>query len=219
MARHSLNELRVAGFVAQGLPQFSDTPFQQRVGNMPITPDSAIKIVLRQQFTFIPHEKRQEVEAFPSHPDLFAVVQEAASTKINPETSRHGQHHFGRKRGFQDSTAIPPGLQSNRFNISDRWRAYPERDGSNARTPSLTSWTDQDLHRRIATMIELLISACLASSPVCRDFSLLFDSREVSLMTCMISGQAVIAPWQQNYPDWKVKRWTCRPADNREVSL
>lgn len=50
-------------------------------------------------------------------------------------------------------------------------------------------------------MIELLISACLVTGPVCKDFSLLFDNSEVSLMTCMISGQAVIAPWQQNYPD------------------
>lgn len=68
-------------------------------------------------------------------------------------------------------------------------------------------------------MIELLISACLASSPVCRDFSLLFDSREVSLMTCMISGQTVIAPWQKGHPGWKVRRWTCRPAERIEVSL
>lgn len=68
-------------------------------------------------------------------------------------------------------------------------------------------------------MIELLISACLVTGPVCKEFSLLFDNREVSLMTCMISGQAVLASWKQNNPDWQVKRWTCRPVKSREVSL
>lgn len=68
-------------------------------------------------------------------------------------------------------------------------------------------------------MIELLISACLSTAPVCKDFSLLFDGREVSLMTCMISGQTVIAPWQQDNPEWQVMRWACRHADQRAVSL
>ncbi|MFC3168843.1 hypothetical protein [Paracoccus fontiphilus] len=68
-------------------------------------------------------------------------------------------------------------------------------------------------------MIELLISACLSSQPVCRDFSLMFDAREISLVTCMIGGQAIIAPWQQDNPDWKVRRWTCRPSEWREVAL
>ncbi|WP_207102579.1 hypothetical protein [Paracoccus shandongensis] len=68
-------------------------------------------------------------------------------------------------------------------------------------------------------MIELLISACLTTGPVCKDFSLLFDGREVSLMTCTISGQAALAPWQQDHPEWQVRRWLCRHADRREVSL
>ena len=68
-------------------------------------------------------------------------------------------------------------------------------------------------------MIELLISACLSTGPVCKDVSLLWDGREVSLMTCMISGQTVIAPWQQDNPEWQIRRWACRPADRREVSL
>ena len=68
-------------------------------------------------------------------------------------------------------------------------------------------------------MIELLISACLIGGDDCRDFSQLFDAREVSLMTCMISGQAVIAPWQQGHPEWQVQRWLCRHAERREVSL
>lgn len=68
-------------------------------------------------------------------------------------------------------------------------------------------------------MIELLISACLSTGPVCKDVSLLFDRREVSLMTCMMNAQTVIAPWQQNNPEWQIRRWLCRSADRQEVSL
>ena len=68
-------------------------------------------------------------------------------------------------------------------------------------------------------MIELLISACLTSGTECRNFSLLFDAREVSLLTCMMNGQAVIAPWQQSHPEWRVKRWTCSHLERREVAL
>lgn len=68
-------------------------------------------------------------------------------------------------------------------------------------------------------MIELLISACLATGPVCKDFPLLFDSREVSLMTCMIHGQTAIAPWRERHPEWTIRRWTCRPADRLDVAL
>lgn len=68
-------------------------------------------------------------------------------------------------------------------------------------------------------MIELAVSACLAASPVCRDFSQLFDAREVSLMTCMISGQLTVAGWQESHPGWTVRRWTCRYPEQREASL
>lgn len=68
-------------------------------------------------------------------------------------------------------------------------------------------------------MIELLISACLIGGDDCRDFSQLFDAREVSLMTCMISGQPAVAGWQESHPRWTVRRWTCRFPERREVSL
>lgn len=68
-------------------------------------------------------------------------------------------------------------------------------------------------------MIELLISACLTTGSVCKEISLIFDAREVSLMTCMMNAQTVIAPWQQDNPRWQVKRWLCRNADRQEVSL
>jgi hypothetical protein len=57
-------------------------------------------------------------------------------------------------------------------------------------------------------MIELLIAACLLSGE-CRDFSLLYDSREVSMMTCVISGQTEVARWKSGHPDWRIVRWRC----------
>lgn len=64
-------------------------------------------------------------------------------------------------------------------------------------------------------MIELLIKACILSSHLsapegeCRDFSLLFDPREVSLITCMTQAQPIVAHWQQSHQKWEVRRWQC----------
>jgi hypothetical protein len=57
-------------------------------------------------------------------------------------------------------------------------------------------------------MIELLITACLATSP-CRDVSFLYDPRQVSYLTCVYGGQAEVARWQSRNPLWRVKRWRC----------
>jgi hypothetical protein len=57
-------------------------------------------------------------------------------------------------------------------------------------------------------MIELLIAACLLSGE-CRDFPLLYDPREVSMMTCVLSGQAEVARWQTSHPDWQIVHWRC----------
>ena len=68
-------------------------------------------------------------------------------------------------------------------------------------------------------MIELVISACLITGPDCRNFALHFDAREVSMMTCALHGQTVIARWQEDHPDWSVERWTCRHPERRDVAL
>ncbi len=57
-------------------------------------------------------------------------------------------------------------------------------------------------------MIELLIAACLTSGE-CRDFSLLYDAREVSVITCAVSGQIELARWQAGHPEWRIVRWRC----------
>ena len=74
-------------------------------------------------------------------------------------------------------------------------------------------------------MIELLISACALTSdpaghiPPCRDFSLLFDAREVSVMTCMLHGQTQIALWKERHEGWDVEQWQYRPRDLRESRI
>jgi hypothetical protein len=67
-------------------------------------------------------------------------------------------------------------------------------------------------------MIELAIAACLFSGE-CRDFGILYDAREVSLMTCMIAGQPEVARWQAEHPLWRVERWHCAFADTRSADL
>jgi hypothetical protein len=57
-------------------------------------------------------------------------------------------------------------------------------------------------------VIELVIAACLATGE-CRETRLTYDARDVSLITCMVTGQAEIARWQQQHPRWRVKRWHC----------
>jgi hypothetical protein len=67
-------------------------------------------------------------------------------------------------------------------------------------------------------MIALVIAACLGTEE-CRDFSLLYDPGDVSLMTCMIAGQAEIARWQETHPHWRVTRWSCGIHDPRTAEL
>lgn len=64
-------------------------------------------------------------------------------------------------------------------------------------------------------MIELVIKACLLSTHMtaaegeCRDFSLLFDPRDISVLTCMTQAQPIIARWKDSHHRWEVKRWQC----------
>jgi len=59
--------------------------------------------------------------------------------------------------------------------------------------------------------------ACLQGQ--CREFSRLYDPVEVSLMTCMIAGQAEVARWHQAHADWHIKRWSCGVSSRQEVRL
>jgi hypothetical protein len=66
-------------------------------------------------------------------------------------------------------------------------------------------------------MIELLITACLINVGECQRFSMLYDAREVSVMTCMIGGEAEVARWAESHKEWRVQRWSCGSVDERAV--
>ena len=69
-------------------------------------------------------------------------------------------------------------------------------------------------------MIELLIAACLSlGTTECRDFPLLFDPAELSLMACAVRGQHEIVRWSASHPNWRVTRWTCayRPPGSVDI--
>ncbi|MBD9527385.1 MULTISPECIES: hypothetical protein [Paracoccus] len=68
-------------------------------------------------------------------------------------------------------------------------------------------------------MIALVIAACLNTTQECRNFQLLYDPYEVSMMTCMVAGQPQVARWQVQNPKWQISRWHCEMQDTRSSSL
>ncbi len=58
-------------------------------------------------------------------------------------------------------------------------------------------------------MLELVIAACLNHTEPCRNFSLLYDPQDFSLMMCVAGGQVEIARWKDTHPAWTVVRWRC----------
>jgi hypothetical protein len=67
-----------------------------------------------------------------------------------------------------------------------------------------------------APMIELSLTAC-RDDRACRNFSMLYDAYQVSLMTCMIAGQREVAAWSLAHPGWNVARWSCQFHDTRKM--
>lgn len=68
-------------------------------------------------------------------------------------------------------------------------------------------------------MIALVIAACLNTTQECRDFELLYDSYEVSMMTCLAAGQPQVARWKMQHPKWQISRWRCEMKDGRSAEL
>ena len=68
-------------------------------------------------------------------------------------------------------------------------------------------------------MLALVIAACLPGPGTCRDFSLLYDPQEVTLMSCITVSQAEIARWKQTHPAWTVHRWRCGYLDPGTADL
>lgn len=60
-------------------------------------------------------------------------------------------------------------------------------------------------------MIELVLSICLLdNASKCREEHLTFS--DLSLLTCVVGGQAQIAAFMERHPRWYVKRWACQQA-------
>ena len=57
------------------------------------------------------------------------------------------------------------------------------------------------------TFLALTFTACLVSSPDhCEQRQMLFDPRDLSLMTCMTRAQQPLSEWVAQHPDYEVTR-------------
>ncbi len=62
-------------------------------------------------------------------------------------------------------------------------------------------------------MIEIAAAVCMISAPErCRDITLTFDADSVTPITCMMNGQSELAQWTVEHPNWRIARFSCRPA-------
>ncbi|WP_135506613.1 hypothetical protein [Roseovarius aestuariivivens] len=65
-------------------------------------------------------------------------------------------------------------------------------------------------------MIELIFMTCLVSDPSkCREQELIYY--DISMMTCMMKAQPMLAHWATANPGWRIDSWRCgmvRSADS-----
>jgi hypothetical protein len=62
-------------------------------------------------------------------------------------------------------------------------------------------------------MIEIAAAVCMISAPErCREIQLTYDVENVSPISCMMYGQSELAQWTEVHPNWRVSRFSCRPA-------
>jgi hypothetical protein len=62
-------------------------------------------------------------------------------------------------------------------------------------------------------MIEIAAAVCMISAPErCRDVTLTFEAEAVTQNQCMMYGQMELAKWSGDNPNWRIAKWTCRPA-------
>lgn len=65
-------------------------------------------------------------------------------------------------------------------------------------------------------MIELLFVACLGGTPsLCEEKAMQFV--DVSVMSCTMGAQPLLARWAADHPGWEIRRWSCQPR-SREVA-
>ncbi len=62
-------------------------------------------------------------------------------------------------------------------------------------------------------MIEIAAAVCLIASPGrCKEVSLVFEAEAITTFSCMMYGQGELAKWAEDHPNWRINRWSCRPA-------
>ena len=103
------------------------------------------------------------------------------------------------------------------FSPPDR-AVFVTHDALRANAPFLSALSRNRPDGMEKAMIELVIAACLATGE-CKESRLTYDAHDVSLLTCMIAGQADVARWQQQHPAWQIKRWHCGIAREYSQSL
>ena len=65
--------------------------------------------------------------------------------------------------------------------------------------------------------IALILSTCLVHDPaVCRDHKIVL-SPEISTFQCMKAALPHLAQWNEEHPQWRIVRWQCRPATERDI--
>lgn len=62
-------------------------------------------------------------------------------------------------------------------------------------------------------MIEIAAAACMiGAAHNCRDVVIRFEDENFRQSNCMTVGQAELAKWTLSHPNWRITRFSCRPA-------
>lgn len=66
-------------------------------------------------------------------------------------------------------------------------------------------------------MLAIVVSVCLISDPaICRDERISLVTN-VSPQKCLMSAPPYVAQWNGEHPDWRVVRWRCSNADEKDI--
>lgn len=62
-------------------------------------------------------------------------------------------------------------------------------------------------------MISIVFTACLFGDPsACSEKQLAFEGEgNITPYTCVMYGQAELAKWQENHPNYRITKFGCKP--------
>ncbi len=62
-------------------------------------------------------------------------------------------------------------------------------------------------------MLELVVAVCLIGQPSqCKDVVLNFEADNATPMQCALYGQAEMAKWLAEHPNYRIMKWRCGAA-------